>query len=408
MVPVRVVPSSRSSAPPHNRSVLLIAALALTGLTMRTAVTSVGAALDDLQKGLHASGSVAGLITTLPVVCFAGLGSVTPRLSRRFGSHRLLVVALLLSAVGAAVRPIGDSAVWFALFSVVALAGGAVSNVLLPSLVKEHFPDRIGAMTAVYSTALAVGTTAGAGLTVPIGDVAGGWRGGVGSWAVFAVVAALPWLPTMRHDRAHLDTPRAMLSMAALTRSRTAWALTIFFAAQSMQAYISFGWFARFLDDHGVSHGTAGAMVAVLSAVGIPVSLVAPRVPQRHHRALLALFGLCNLVAYTGMVVAPARGAWVWMVLAGLGAGNFPVALTLIGLRARTAATTAALSAFVQAIGYIVAGCGPLLFGALFEATGSWALPMTVLYVALAATLAAAWRVTTDRFVDDELAASAA
>ncbi|MDT4912543.1 MAG: transporter, family, cyanate transporter [Pseudonocardiales bacterium] len=391
----------------RNPSWLLIAALALTGLTMRTAVTSVGAALDDLQQGLHASGGVAGVITTLPVICFAGLGSITPRLSRRFGSHRLLVLSLVLSAVGSALRPIGDSAVWFALLSVLALSGGAVSNVLLPSLVKEHFPDRIGAMTAVYSTALAVGTTAAAGLTVPIGDVAGGWRGGVGSWAVFGVLAALPWLPAMRGDRARLQTPREMLSMAALARSRTAWALTTFFAAQSMQAYIAFGWFARFLDDHGISHGTAGAMVAVLSAVGIPVSLVAPRVPQRHHRLLLGAFGLCNVIAYVGMVIAPAAGAWVWMVLAGLGGGTFPVALTLIGLRARTAATTAALSAFVQAIGYVVAGCGPLLFGALFGATGSWALPMTVLFIALAITLAGAWRSTADRFVDDELATSA-
>jgi CP family cyanate transporter-like MFS transporter len=137
------------------------------------------------------------------------------------------------------------------------------------------------------------------------------------------------------------------------------------------------------------------------------VSLVAPRVPQRHHRLLLGAFGLCNVIAYVGMVIAPAAGAWVWMVLAGLGGGTFPVALTLIGLRARTAATTAALSAFVQAIGYVVAGCGPLLFGALFGATGSWALPMTVLFIALAITLAGAWRSTADRFVDDELATSA-
>jgi CP family cyanate transporter-like MFS transporter len=386
----------------------LIVALALTGLTMRTAVTSVGAALDDLQDGLHASGGVAGVITTLPVICFAGLGSVTPRLSRAFGPHRLLVVALLLSTVGSALRPIGSSAAWFALLSVLALSGGAVSNVLLPSLVKKHFPDRIGAMTAVYSTALAVGTTAAAGLTVPIGDVAGGWRVGVGSWAVFGVLAALPWLPTMRGDRSRHHAPTAMISMAKLARSRTAWALTVFFAMQSMQAYIAFGWFARFLDDHGISHGTAGAMVAVLSAVGIPVSLVAPRVPQRRHRPLLAAFGLCNLVAYVGLALAPVGGAWAWMVLAGLGSGMFPVALTLIGLRARTAATTAALSAFVQAIGYVVAGCGPLLFGALFGATDSWTLPMTVLFVALAVTMVAAWPSTADRFVDDELATSPA
>jgi CP family cyanate transporter-like MFS transporter len=266
-------------------------------------------------------------------------------------------------------------------------------------------------MTAVYSTALAVGTTAAAGLTVPIGDAAGGWRVGLGSWAVFCLLAALPWLPTLRGDHALVGTAGATgatVSMGALARSRTAWALMTFFAMQSMQAYIAFGWFARFLHDHGISRGEAGAMVAVLSAVGIPVSLVAPRVPMRRHRPLLAAFGLCNLVAYIGLAVAPVGGAWVWMVLAGIGSGMFPVALTLLGLRARTAPTTAALSGFVQSIGYIVAGCGPLLFGALFGATGSWTLPLTVLFVALAITMLAAWPATADRYVDDELAASRA
>lgn len=384
---------------------LLVAALALTGLSMRTAVTSVGAVLDDLQDALHVSGTVAGLITTLPVICFAGLGALTPRLGRRVGGHRLLAITLVVSTVGLALRPIGSSVAWFAVGSVLALAAGAVSNVLMPSLVKEHFPDRIGPMTALYTTALAVGTTAAAGLTVPIADGTGtGWRGGLAAWAVLTLLAVLPWLPTTRRDHAP-DSP-VTVSMGHLWRSRTAWAVTVFFAMQSWQAYIAFGWFARFLHDHGISKGTAGAMVALLSATAIPVSLLAPRVAADRLRWVIGGLGLCYVVAYVGLAVAPVGGAWVWMALVGIGSGMFPIALTLIGLRARTAATTAALSAFVQAIGYIVAGCGPVLFGALFGATGSWALPITVLFVALVMTLVAGWPATSDRFVDDELAAS--
>jgi CP family cyanate transporter-like MFS transporter len=207
----------------------------------------------------------------------------------------------------------------------------------------------------------------------------------------------------MRHDHEAL---RETMPLRALARSRIAWALTVFFAAQSMQAYIAFGWFARYLDDHGVSHGTAGAMVATLAAVGIPISLVAPRVPENLHRLAVAGFGLCSVVAYIGLAVAPVGGAWVWMVLAGVGGGMFPLLLALIGLRSRTPATTSALSAFVQVIGYVVAGGGPLLFGALFGATGSWALPLTVLFVAVAINLIAGWPATARRYVDDELATS--
>ncbi|HEV7205721.1 MAG TPA: MFS transporter [Jatrophihabitans sp.] len=384
----------------HHR--MLVAALLLTGLSMRTAVTSVGAALDDLQRGLHASGTVAGLITTLPVVCFAGIGALTPRLSRHLGAHRLLTGSLVVTTVGLLLRPEMGNSAGFAALSVLALAAGAVSNVLMPTLVKLHFPERIGPMTALYTTALAVGVTAGAGLTVPIGDAVGGWRVGLGSWGLLTAVAVLPWLPTLRRDPAEAGAAHAV-PMSAMLHSRTAWAVMIFFAAQSMQAYIAFGWFARFLVGHGISHATAGAMVAALSAVGIPVSLVAPRVPAERQRAVITAFCGCNLIAYVGMALAPVGGAWVWMVLAGIGGGTFPIALTIIGLRARDAGTTASLSAFSQSLGYIIAGSGPLLFGALFGATGSWALPLAVLFGSLVITQVAAWPATAPRFVDDEM-----
>ncbi len=288
--------------------------------------------------------------------------------------------------------------------SALGLSGGAVANVLLPSLVKLHFPARIGRMTAVYTTALAVGTTIAAGLTVPIGDLGDGWRFGIGSWALFAAIAVLPWLPTVVHEvRPRLDQHR--LSARSLVRSRTAWALTAFFAAQSTTAYMAFGWMARFMHAHGVAQSTAGWMVALMSALGIPVSMVIPNVPARHHRALIMSLGGCFALAYVGLGVAPVGGAWVWMVLYGIGNGMFPLALTMIGLRSRTPETTAALSAFVQAIGYIVAGTGPLLFGVLYGATGSWTLPLMLLWISLGLSLVTGWWACAPRFVDDELVA---
>jgi CP family cyanate transporter-like MFS transporter len=394
-----------TTAAPSRLRPLLVAALVLTGVSMRTAVTSVGAVLDDVQRGLHTTSGAAGVITTLPVVCFAVIGSLTPRLSFRFGAHQLLVAGLTLMTAGLLLRSLVPSVWLFALCSVLALAGGAISNVLLPSLVKLHFPDQIGRMTAVYTTALAVGTTAAAGLTVPIGDAGGGWRVGLGSWALLSALAILPWLPTVRHDRPDRTAARG-LSARALIRSRTAWALTAFFAFQSFQAYIAFGWFAKFLHAHGMSTSTAGWMLALLSAMGIPVSMVVPTIaPSRHRLVITALTG-AYLVAYVGLAVAPVGGAWVWMTLVGIGSGMFPLALTMIGLHARTAETTAALSAFTQAIGYIVAGAGPLLFGILYGATNSWAWPLSLLFIALVLAWIAGLGASRPRYVDDELAPS--
>jgi CP family cyanate transporter-like MFS transporter len=381
----------------------IVIALALTGLSMRTAVTSVGAALGAIEAGLHTNSGVAGLITTLPPLCFAVLGALAPGWSRRIGPHRLLVVALITMSLGLAARALVGSIWLFLLLSVLGLAGGAVANVLMPSLVKAHFPDRIGPMTALYTTMMAIGTTLGAGLTVPIGSLAGGWRLGIGSWALLSAIAVIPWLPTLRGAESAAAQQGVRMPVRALIHSRIAWYVALFFAFQSLQAYVAFGWFERFLTAHSISAGTAGWMVALLSAVQIPASIIAPTVPIRFHRPLLLVLAASYAIAYAGLLTKPGW-SWAWMVLAGLGGGMFPFSLTLIGYRSARPATTATLSAFAQSFGYVIAACGPFLFGTLHQATGGWAAPFAVLWVALAVALVSGWFACRRQTVDEELA----
>ena len=68
----------------------------------------------------------------------------------------------------------------------VIFAAVGVGNVLLPPLVKKYFPDRIGLMTTIYSTTMAVASFGPPLVAVPIADAAG-WRLSLGLWAVFAV-----------------------------------------------------------------------------------------------------------------------------------------------------------------------------------------------------------------------------
>jgi len=390
--------------PRRPSSWVLVAALLTTGLSMRTAATSVGPVLDDLEQSLHTSGAVEGLITALPVVCFAVIGALTPRLSHRVGSERLLVAALIVATAGTALRALSNSPWTFAGFSVLALSGGAVSNVLLPSLVKRYFPDRIGGATAVYTTALAVGSALAVGLTVPMGDLGDGWRLGLGSWAALTALAVLPWLTVSMGGRPEAAT-QTRISLSRLAASPTAWALTAFFGLQSMQAYIAFGWFAKFLHAHGISPHAAGWMVALYSAISIPVSMVVPTLAATRPRTMLTVLCLCSLIGYVGMEFAPTSGAWVSMALVGVGAGTFPMALVMIGLRSRNTESTAALSSFVQSIGYVISGTGPLFFGVLYGWTRQWTLPLAVLFASLALTYIAGWLASRERFVDDELRA---
>lgn len=398
--------SRRHSARRGGRhSVLLLVAIVLTGLNLRTAVTTVGPLLAELQRGLGMGPVVAGLLTTLPVVCFAALGSMTPALTRRFGEHTVVAGALLVMSVGLVARAVAGSVWLFLLMSVLALAGGAVGNVVLPALVKRHFPERTGVMVGAYTTALAVGQAGGAALAVPVARLAGeqGWRLGIGVWAAVSLLAVLPWLPLLARDRDRGEAAEGNRA-PGLVRSKLAWALAVLFAAQSAQAYIVFGWFAQFFRDAGVSAARAGLLAGFVSALVIPVSLVVPAlaVRLRTQRPLVLVLAGATVLGYAGMVAAPVAGAWLWMLLVGIGLGVFPLVLTMIGLRARTAATTAALSAFVQGVGYVLAGTGPLLVGVLRGVTGGWEAPFVLMFALCAVMVGAGWYAGGDRYVDDE------
>ena len=179
---------------------LIVTALALTGFELRLGVTSVGFVLDDIQRGLHIDSTALGLLTKLPVPVLRGSKSVRTWLEYKVGLHRTLVLALAVSFLGYASRAFAPDIRVFLVLSVVTLPGANVANVLLYSLVKLHFPERIGPMTGVYATALSIGTAIAAGGTAPIADAGGSWRLGLAVWAAFPALAILPWLSKIRRE----------------------------------------------------------------------------------------------------------------------------------------------------------------------------------------------------------------
>ncbi|MEV4564073.1 MFS transporter [Nonomuraea sp. NPDC049419] len=382
---------------------LLVLGIVLAALNLRTGVTSVGPLLDQLAAGLGMSSVGTGLLTTLPVLAFAGVGAITPTLARRIGEHRLLLLALVTLGAGLLVRSLVGSAPVFLVSSAVALSGGAVGNVLIPTLIKRHFPARTGIMTTVYTTALAVGTMLAAAATVPIERAAGDWHVALGVWAALALVAAIPWLALLRSEPER-DTGSRDAGIRVLLRSRLAWMIAIYFGTQSMIAYIMFGWLAAMLTDNGYTTPEAGLILGVFTALNIPVSIVVPMVASRFRDQRPPVVGLVAFyaVGFLGLWFAPASTAMVWVVFVAVGMGSFPLALMMLGLRTRTPESTAALSAFGQSAGYLIAGAGPLLVGVLRETTGGWALPFGMIFVVLVVQLLTGLYAGRARYLEDE------
>lgn len=394
------------SRPPRAALLLLAAGIALAALNLRTAITSVGPVLDEVTAGLGMTAVGAGILTTLPVLCFALFGGLTPVLGRRLGEHHLLVYALAALTVGLAARAAAPEPWMFLALSVVALSGGAVGNVILPALVKAHFPDRVGLMTTVYTTGLALGTTIAAAATVPLEQSTGEWRAALGAYALFGVVAAVPWLLVLRHESARGDASQA-LGFGQVLRTGLGWQSVLYFGTQSSVAYIMFGWYAQMLRDQGMDAQTAGLALSYLTVLGIPMSLVLPTLLTRtsDQRPFVLAFSAAYLAGLAGLWFAPLSGVWAWTTLVGIGMGSFVFALTAFALRTRTGAGTAALSAVSQSLGYLMGGAGPFLFGLLREVSGGWHAPLLLLAVLVVVNLATGLFLGRPRYLEDAIAA---
>ena len=400
------VPAARDS---RLQRLLVVVGIVVLAFNLRPAASSVGPLLEEIRAGVPLGSLEAGLLTTLPVLCFAIVGGAAPRLASWVGLHRVTLLGLLLLSGCLWWRGHVHQGWLFLVLSFAALAGAAAANVLMPSLVKRHFPGRVGQLTAVYTTSMAIGLTLSSALSVPIATAGGDhadYTRGLGAWAVTAAIAVLPWIGLVGHDL-HEGRRTRSLGITAIARTRLGWAMVGAFGLQSLQAYAVFGWFAQMCRDAGYSAETSGVLLGVVTGASIPLSLLIPLLAgrMRDQRWLLTALMACYPIGYLGFLADPRPLGWLWALAIGCGASTFPLVLTMIGLRSRTPEGTAALSGFTQSAGYLIAAAGPFGIGALHAATGGWTVPILTLLALCVPLHLCGMYAARDRYVEDELPA---
>ncbi|NDZ79858.1 MFS transporter [Streptomyces sp. SID10853] len=386
---------------------VLLIGIVLASLNMRAALASVSPLIGEISDTFGLSSTASSLVTSVPVL-FLGVGAmIAPWLARRFGTEVVLLCALILLAVGVLVRVLPSV---FALYGGGVLAGTAIAllNVLMPGLIKRDFPDRAASMTSVYTGAMIGGATLCAAASVPLEKAFGNsWQASLAFWSLLAAVAAVAWLPQVLIARGRTGhevrvAPAGTGPARSIWRSALAWQVTLFMGLQSLWSYVLIAWMPTIFTDHGMSRSTAGVifafnnLVQVAGAFGVP--LLAGR--MRSQRPLIVLVTSMVAVGYAGLMVAPVSGAWLWSAVLGVGQGGaVGLALTLIVLRSGDAQTAARLSGMAQTVGYLLAAVGPLTAGAVYQATGSWTLPIALVLGVCAAALVVGLFAARDRKV---------
>ena len=360
--------------------VVALVGVILVSLNLRTAVTSLSPLLGviDAEVGLGTAGM--GLLGMVPTVMFAAWGVLTPLVVRRWSLETVTVAAMGAAAAGQVVRALANEPGVMVGGSLIALAGMGIGNVVAPPLVKKYFPRHVAAVSMVYITGLQLGTVVPALVAVPVEEAAG-WRVSIGWWAVLAVIAAMPWVVQILRPGVPTGTPdaeagptdtRTPAQKIRPWRSPVGVALALFFGTNSLCTYAFFTWLPAVAESIGMTRAEGGLALAVYSAIGLVAALVVPWAAGRFEDPypVVVISVLAYLAGFAGLLWAPEIAPWVWICLLGVGPSTFPLCLTLINLRTRTQAGSAALSGFSQGVGYTAASLGPIVFGILLDGPG--------------------------------------
>lgn len=365
---------------------LLVIAIILVAANLRPAITSVGPIIGTIQKDVGLAHWSAGLLMSLPLILFAVISPVVPKLANRWTNEGTLLIGLIVLFAGIGIRLIPMT---FLLFGGTILIGVgiAIGNVLLPAVAKDKFPQKFGLMTSVYSTTLGLLASLASGVSVPLAHGLNlGWQGSLSIWGIPVIMAIIVWAFLLKTTKEpHKGINRVRSSSKQVWSSPLAWQIALFLGFQACLFYVTVSWLPEILHSRGISLSTSGWLLSFTQIVGLPVSFIIPVIAGRYRSQIGIAFwlGLSSVLGYGGLVLGSSFPILIISILLigiGLG-GNFPLALSYLGLRAQNAKQAAELSGMAQSTGYVLASLGPLFMGYLFDRTQMWTVPLITLII---------------------------
>ncbi|OUS77740.1 transporter [Paenibacillus sp. MY03] len=363
---------------------LIILGIIVIAANLRTPLTSVSPLVSLIRDDLHISNTSAGLITTVPLLAFALLSPLVPKLGQRYGIERIIMIALLFLTVGIVIRSLSGAANLFIGTAILGFAI-AVCNVLLPSIIKRDFPNKIGSMTGIYSISMNLSGAIATGISVPLAVNAGlKWQGSLGIWGILSFVSILCWLPQLRNQTKQTTTSSQQMANNDVNvwKSLIAWQVTLFMGIQSMVFYVLIAWLPEILKQQGIDPNQSGWYLSIMQLVMLPFAFIVPVIAGRmsSQRFLVVITTFLLLTGTIGLLYGSPNMILLWIIMLGIGGGfAFSLAMMFFGLRTENAHQAAKLSGMAQSIGYLFAAVGPALIGYLHDATNSWNLPLFIL-----------------------------
>ncbi|MGF6125843.1 CP family cyanate transporter-like MFS transporter [Pseudomonas frederiksbergensis] len=351
----------------------LIASIILVALNLRPSMAAVGPLLSAIRGDIPLSFSTASLLTMLPVMAMGLAMFLGMRVAQRFGEHRTIVLSLVIIGVATVSRLYLDTTLELILSAVLAGVGIALIQAVMPALIKSRFSDNVSLFMGLYVTSIMGGAAIAASFSPFVLAQTGSWRMGLAIWALLALLALGFWF-AQRSAIPQLPAAPKGRQESFIGNSR-AWLLAIFFGLGTASYTCVLAWLAPYYVEKGWSEQNAGLLLGFLTAMEVISGLVTPAIANRSQdkRLVLAVLLVLIMAGFCGLILSPERFSLLWPCLLGLGIGGlFPMSLIVSLDHLDNPRRAGGLTAFVQGIGYLIAGLSPLIAGMIRDQLGSF------------------------------------
>lgn len=353
---------------------LLLLGIIMIATNLRAPITSVGPLVGTITNSLNLTGAQAGLITTLPLIAFAIISPIAPKLARKFGTETTILSALILIILGLSIRYLPSISTLF-LGTAILGCGIAIGNVLIPSIVKQEFQNQSGLVTSIYSVSMNLTGAIASGVSIPLIEKLGWtWNQAFSLWIILAALALLAWLPQLKNKKA---TPEVNVvdTNNSIWHSSLAWSVSLFMGIQSFIFYVLVAWLPEMLINQGIPSSKSGGMLSLLQLTLLPTTFIIPIIAEKrpNQKSLVVISFTLFTLGISGLMFSSLAVISLSIIAIGIAGGiAFSLSMMFFNLRTSTPKEAADLSGMAQSIGYILAAVGPFLFGLLHDLTNNW------------------------------------
>ena len=373
----------------QTNKVIILLGIIFLGMILRTPITSVGAIIGPLKKLLEINNTIAGLITTIPLIAFAIFSPLVAKISNKIGLEKTIFLATIVASIGLLLRFYINTSVFFVTTFIIGV-GITVGNVLLPGLTKKYFPENLGVMTGFYAVVMNVSASIAAGISYPILNTnIGGEKFSTGLavniWLIISVLNIVIYAIITKNSKSERIVKDKKTGVTGYLKSLKMWSVMLSMGLQSALFYCSVSWFAEIMISKGFTPSEAGLLLSISQFAQFPSTFLVPVLAEKiKNKLIIPIFITLGYVAsLIGMVYIQGNFALmtIYIVLFALaGGGSFSYVMYLFSAKSKNEEEAADISGLAQAGGYWLAAIFPPLLGYIRDVL-NWDVAIYILIV---------------------------